>query len=166
MNLGRSHEVDLGVYDASLRCRIPSSTGYRHNCPVLRIKPGRLLGIFGGNKQDLRVCENKQIVILNETKEGQILKPQFQLNVPCVLITTKEANELCIQCADTPFYERYPDSPGYIKLSGISFNSLLNRASPLVERYCGLLCAEGIYVTLIKQDGIWAVQSKNVSWES
>ena len=110
--------------------------------------------------------KTKRIVILNETKERQILKPQFHLNVPCVLITREEANELCIQCADTPFYERYPDSPGYIKLSGISFNSRLSRASVLIERYCGILCAEGIYVTLIKQDGIWVVQSKNVSWES
>ena len=110
--------------------------------------------------------KTRAIVIIDETRERQILKPSFHLDRTYVLITKKEATDLCIQCPDTKFYEKYPGSPGYIKLSQISFNSQLNRASVLIERYCGSLCAEGIYVTLIKTDGVWRVHQKETSWVS
>ena len=108
----------------------------------------------------------RTIVIIDETKERQILQSSFHFDRTYVLITKKEAADLCIQCPDTKFYEKYPGSPGYIKLAQISFNSQLNRASVLIERYCGLLCAEGIYVTLIKTDGVWKVHQKKTSWVS
>ena len=108
----------------------------------------------------------KLIVVINETKASQMLKPLFSLRLEYKLISKKEADELCIQCADTKFYEKYSDSSGYIKLSDISFSSQLNRASFLIERYCGSLCAEGIYVTLIKKNGAWVIQRQKISWQS
>ena len=108
----------------------------------------------------------KLIVVINETKASQMLKPLFSLRLEYKLISKKEADDLCIQCADTKFYEKYSNSPGYITLSDISFNSQLNRASFLIERYCGSLCAEGIYVTLIKKNGAWMIQQKKISWQS
>ena len=123
--------------------------------------------VYSAAINEINACDKvKLIVLINQTKNSQMLKPLFTLRLEYKLISKEEADALCIQCADTEFYEKYADSPGYIKLSDISFNSQLNRASFLIERYCGSLCAEGIYVTLIKKNGAWIILRKEISWQS
>ncbi|HJP95846.1 MAG TPA: hypothetical protein VJ843_00585 [Candidatus Saccharimonadales bacterium] len=108
----------------------------------------------------------KLIVILDQTKEKQPLDAQFDLKVRYVFEKKDNLDPLLYNPDNKAFSEKYPDSPGYIRLSEICFNSQLNKAGVMIERYCGLLCAEGIYVKLEKKGGVWVVVGKEISWQS
>lgn len=64
------------------------------------------------------------------------------------------------------FYERYPNSPGYINLSPVGFNSEGDEAFLYTSRTCGFLCAEGWNVLLWKGPGGWRIIRKDLLWVS
>jgi hypothetical protein len=53
------------------------------------------------------------------------------------------------------FYERFPRSGGYTKLSAVGFDSAKQRAMVYVAHYCGMLCGGGKNHLLEKQGGVW-----------
>lgn len=54
------------------------------------------------------------------------------------------------------FYERYPDSGGYVELSAVGFDDRKTRAMVYVAHACGDLCGHGSYRLLEKVAGKWA----------
>ena len=64
------------------------------------------------------------------------------------------------------FYDRYPNSYGYINLSPVGFNSAGDEAFLFTSRSCGYLCAEGWNVLLRKAPGGWRIIRKELSWVS
>jgi len=54
------------------------------------------------------------------------------------------------------FYQRYPDSGGYVELSAVGFDDRKTRAMVYVAHACGDLCGAGSYRLLEKVAGKWA----------
>ena len=54
------------------------------------------------------------------------------------------------------FRESFPDSSGYLILSGVGFNSDRTMALVYIEHRCGNMCGASRYYILQKRDGEWA----------
>jgi hypothetical protein len=64
------------------------------------------------------------------------------------------------------FYERYPNSRGYVGLSPVGFDDDGDEAFLYASRNCGFLCAEGWHVLLRKGPGGWSISEKESVWAS
>jgi hypothetical protein len=64
------------------------------------------------------------------------------------------------------FFERYPDSGGYVTFSRVGFNGGGTQALVYVARRCGGLCGRGGYVFLEKKGGVWQTQRTLHPWIS
>jgi hypothetical protein len=59
------------------------------------------------------------------------------------------------------FYQRYPDSGGWIELSAVGFNVDKTVAVVYMGHHCGPLCGSGGFHVLEKKDGKWVA----LGWE-
>lgn len=64
------------------------------------------------------------------------------------------------------FYNVFPNSIGYIKLSRVGFDKSMTRAILYAENYCGALCGAGDYFYLEKRNGTWELIERKGAWES
>ena len=67
------------------------------------------------------------------------------------------------------FYERYPDSGGYLQVSAVGFNAEKTIAVVYTAHGCGGLCGGGGFSVLEKKDGKWQEMKWNgssCSWVS
>jgi hypothetical protein len=64
------------------------------------------------------------------------------------------------------FYDRYPNSYGYISLSPVGFNNAGDEAFLFASRTCGFLCAEGWHVLLRKGPDGWRIIRRDLAWVS
>ena len=64
------------------------------------------------------------------------------------------------------FYEKYPDSGGYVTFSRVGFNGSGTQALVYVVRMCGGLCGSGGYCFLVKKGGAWQTQRWLQLWIS
>ncbi len=64
------------------------------------------------------------------------------------------------------FYEKYPDTFGYISLSGVGFNSEIDRALVYTGSHCGYTCGAGYLYYLVKDLGIWRIDKRIPLWIS
>ena len=62
------------------------------------------------------------------------------------------------------FYERYPDSGGFMVVSAVGFNASKEPAMVYMSHSCGLLCGSGRYHLLEKLDGAWRVADLPTVW--
>jgi hypothetical protein len=53
------------------------------------------------------------------------------------------------------FYDRYPDSGGYLVFSAVGFNDTKTRALVYIGHHCGNLCGGGAHHLMEKVDGQW-----------
>lgn len=53
------------------------------------------------------------------------------------------------------FYQKHPDSGGWIAFSAVGFNADKTVAVVYVSHYCGSLCAGGKFYVLQKKEGTW-----------
>lgn len=53
------------------------------------------------------------------------------------------------------FYERYPDSGGYMQFSAVGFNEAKTRALVYIAHHCGSLCGGGSHHFIEKVNGEW-----------
>lgn len=53
------------------------------------------------------------------------------------------------------FYDRYPDSGGWIELSAVGFNTEKTVAVVYIGHNCGVLCGGGHFHVLQKREGKW-----------
>ncbi|HYJ47199.1 MAG TPA: hypothetical protein VEV81_11360 [Pyrinomonadaceae bacterium] len=103
------------------------------------------------------------------TKECVSLNSRFEIPIEYVIVSYKEINSLFSkQGLDgwDRFYERYPVSSGIIGFSNVGFNRAMNQALVSTSRSCGGLCGAGYFVLLKKEQGVWKVQSKQMTWVS
>ena len=111
----------------------------------------------------------KLVVISDETTDHQQLKALFNFKVKYELLQNKSDSEDKPGKGSDPwkvFYEKYPDSTGLIRLSAVKFNPKKDRALVYIERSCGLHCASGEDVELIKKGGRWRVHKRQLVWVS
>ncbi len=64
------------------------------------------------------------------------------------------------------FYEKFPDSGGYVWLSNVGFNKARDRALVYFVHWCGDLCGTGQYIHLIKTENKWKVGMVGRIWIS
>lgn len=104
------------------------------------------------------------IVFSDETEDQQKLKRKLNLRTKYALAPKRSLDALYNQDKDA-FFNRYKTAPGYMVLSGISFNENDSQAKLNIGLECGLLCGIGWYFKLSKADGTWTVQEQKVSWQ-
>lgn len=62
------------------------------------------------------------------------------------------------------FYQQFPGSSGFVKVSLPAFTSAGDHAVVLVESGCGLLCGQGLYIELRKEQDAWKVSRLETAW--
>lgn len=91
------------------------------------------------------------------------LEARFTLPAKLVLISDHELENSFKNGRSWPsFYERYPNSIGYIVLSQVGFNTEHDQAFLYIGNSCGSLCGAGYYVLLAKDQGTWSVKHKDM----
>ena len=96
---------------------------------------------------------------LREENAGvKLLQAGFALGIPYVVVPTADLQASIHGVPNSPwsgFYERYPDSGGFIVASAVGFDPLKQRAIVYMAYSCGPLCGGGSYHFLEKVDGAW-----------
>jgi len=64
------------------------------------------------------------------------------------------------------FYEKYPQSGGYIWLSNVGFNKARDQALVYFVHWCGTLCGTGHYILLKRDEKGWQVETIGMIWIS
>lgn len=105
-----------------------------------------------------------------KAKECHSLDKQLDIPIKYVLVTDKEIEPLFpkgeLDRAWRRFYSKYPDSSGILGFSNVGFNREMNQALVATSKSCGGLCGAGYYVLLTKENGVWKVYSKTMTWVS
>lgn len=105
-----------------------------------------------------------------QTKNGESrsLTRNFDLKVNYVLLSKTENDVIFKEGPGgwKAFYEKYPDSSGYVGFSRVGFNRKMNQALVYVVHGCGGLCGTGNYVLLVKENGLWKVHKELNMWVS
>jgi hypothetical protein len=106
----------------------------------------------------------------SEAKEYHPLARQLDVPTKYVLVRAKDLEPLFPKRkpdrAWSRFYARYPSSSGIISFSNPGFNGDLTQALVSTARSCGGLCGAGYFVLLAKDQGVWKVHAKVMTWVS
>lgn len=95
------------------------------------------------------------------------LKDSFKLNLKHVMLKKPELDKIFNGGGGwEEFYKRYPGSSGFIILSRVGFNAVMNQALVYIHHGCGGLCGTGHYVLLEKSGNDWRAIKKNMVWIS
>ena len=99
------------------------------------------------------------------------LSDRFDIKAKVILVNEKEIEGIFIfkqrlEKSWESFYKRFPDSWGYVWLSGVGFNESRNEAVVFVSHYCGVDCASGTYYVLVKEKEEWKIKRSEWVWAS
>jgi hypothetical protein len=107
---------------------------------------------------------------LAQSNKCEPLSRRFDVPVNYVLMPNKEIDRVFrkdgVGGGWKRFYDEYQDSSGIISFSNVGFNAEMNQAFIYTGKSCGGLCGAGYEVLLTKQDGVWKVLSKTMTWVS
>ena len=105
-----------------------------------------------------------------KNKQPQTLTRSFNLKSDYLLLESKDFdaffNDTNVRDNWRSFYRKYPNSPGYITVSRVGFDSTGTHALLYFEIKCGGLCADGSYQLLTKENGAWKVTKEISFWAS
>jgi hypothetical protein len=88
-------------------------------------------------------------------REPLLLQRKINVEVPYQLIMADELRS-AMQTADWEgFFQRYPNSGGWIELSAVGFNATKTVAVVYMGHHCGSLCGGGGFHVLEKKNGQW-----------
>lgn len=83
----------------------------------------------------------------------------FPVDKSYILMPKRELNELILKSHWEDFHARYPEAEGYISVSSVGFNAQKTKALLTMTYSCGILCMEGTYYLMEKQNGRWVLAS-------
>ena len=98
-----------------------------------------------------------------------LLQPKIKVSVPYQLIIVDELTSALQTVGWEGFYQRYPDSGGWIELSAVGFNVDKTVAVVYMGHHCGPLCGGGGFHVLEKKDGKWVAldwKGSSCAWAS
>ena len=98
-----------------------------------------------------------------------LLQPRIKVGVPYRLIIADELGSAIQTAGWEGFYQRYPDSGGWMELSAVGFNVKKTVAVVYMGHHCGWLCGGGGFHVLEKKDGKWVVlewSGSSCAWAS
>jgi len=84
-----------------------------------------------------------------------LLQRRIKVEVPYQLIIADELSSTNSTAGWEGFFQRYPDSRGWIELSAVGFNVNKTVAVVYMGHHCGPLCGGGGFHVLEKKDGKW-----------
>ena len=137
---------------------------------AIRQETLRNFGAFLDDEPSVRIClkpdaESAKIIgtaiddYLKVNKTKWLLQEKFKLEIPYKLVKSETFISVIKPFTEKEdwkeFYKQYPDSGGFIDLSGVGFNADKSVAVVSKGRWCGSLCGEGVYYVLQKKDGKW-----------
>lgn len=79
----------------------------------------------------------------------------FPVDKTYILLPKRELDELILKSHWEDFYTRYPDAKGYVSVSSVGFNAQKTKALVAMTYSCGILCMNGTYYLMQKQNGRW-----------
>jgi len=103
------------------------------------------------------------------SKKSWLLQRFFNMEKPYELISSEEWKSTFERGSWEKFYERYPNSRGYIDLSPVGFNKEKTVAIVYMGHHCGNLCGGGTFYVLQKKDGKWGLltwRGSSCAWAS
>jgi hypothetical protein len=104
-----------------------------------------------------------------KNRESVSLKRRFNIRHDYVLLNESDLAAF-FTAKDTEgwdyFYEKYPNSSGYLSLSRVGFDTTFTKAIIFIEQSCGTLCSSGDYILFEKIDGKWREVDKFNCWIS
>jgi hypothetical protein len=104
-----------------------------------------------------------------KNRESISLKRRFNIRHDYVLLHESDLAAI-LKAKDIEgwdyFYEKYPNSSGYVSLSRVGFNTTFTKAIVFIEQSCGSLCSSGDYILFEKRDGKWREVDKFNCWIS
>ena len=94
---------------------------------------------------------------VRQNQKTWILQKNLSIEKPYEIIRWDEIEPMFEQGLEgwKTFYEKYPDSGGWIELSAVGFNADKTVAVVYVGHSCGGLCGGGGFQVLQKRDGKW-----------
>jgi hypothetical protein len=98
-----------------------------------------------------------------------LLQPRIKAGVPYRLIIADELRSTIQTSGWEGFYQRYPDSGGWMELSAVGFNVNKTVAVVYMGHHCGPLCGGGGFHVLEKKDGKWVAldwKGSSCAWAS
>jgi hypothetical protein len=112
-----------------------------------------------------------QETVTDYTGKGQsqcTVQPNFG-DPPYKIIAQSEIDHFFSKVGDDgwkKFYEEFPKSAGFWRLSRPGYNSAGNEALLYVSHVCGYLCGTGHLYLLSKEEGKWIVKNRLMLWIS
>ena len=91
---------------------------------------------------------------------------KFPVDKAYILVPERELNELIRKSHWQDFYRRYPEARSYVSMSSVGFNAQKNKALLTMTYNCGMLCMEGTYYLMEKQNGRWLMKQQVMAWIS
>jgi hypothetical protein len=98
-----------------------------------------------------------------------LLQRRFNVEVTYQLIIATELSSAIKTAGWEGFYQRYPDSGGWMELSAVGFNANKTVAVVYMGHHCGMLCGGGGFHVLEKKDGQWVAlewKGSSCAWAS
>ena len=99
---------------------------------------------------------------MERNQQSHPLEPILDLEVEYQLLTQEEVDELRILDEASGwklFYEKFPDTVGFIYLSRVGFNADLSQALVCIAHYHYQQPLLGGYYLMTRQDGRWVIES-------
>jgi hypothetical protein len=93
-----------------------------------------------------------------ENARVRIILPERQLGRPYIVVPTEQIMSMF---ENRPlgdweeFYDRYPDSGGFMEMSAVGFDGSKTHALVYIAHHCGGTCGGGTHHFLEKVDGVW-----------
>lgn len=105
---------------------------------------------------------------ISKNKDSHHLENLFKLKVETLLVSPSEIKKVYEKHAGVPWQisDEYPGSEGVFTFSSVGFNSERTQALVHMGISCGWLCGEGNFYLLAKENGVWKVQKKIMTWIS
>lgn len=133
---------------------------------AVRVAKAKTLVIRAETDAKFQMClkpddESKKIIgsaisnYLEVNKKIWLIQEKFTLEIPYKIVSGETIKSMVEKNNWEEFYNRYPNSGGYIGLSAVGFNEDKTIAVVYVAHSCGQLCGGGRYHVLRKKDGKW-----------
>lgn len=120
-----------------------------------------------GTKLDVELYEDFK----NKNSHYYILQNKFSVPQNIVLLSKTERDKIFTKKGPFfdgwfEFYNKYPDSPGYIGLSRVGFNTDHTYAIVYFSLLVASLIGHGYLILLSKEKGKWSVKKRAMLWIS
>ena len=127
-------------------------------------------GMAGLNKVPGLKTAHSQVyhAFLNANLHPRSFHRSFTLPIPYQILASSEMDSIFGTPGDTwgHYYEKYPNSGGFVSLSRVGFNSDGSQAAFYISNHCGGLCGGGYFVIMEKVNSNWKVVQEVQLWVS